>query len=82
MALAPPNVAAEMTVWSRFWRATLRSGASTTSGKRARPMARMAPTIEVFGVMPTRVSNSSPITTPSKASAMAAANTTGSKTVG
>ena len=81
-AFAPPKVAAEMTVCSRFWRAVLRNRRVTASGSRPTAMAMTAAMIELFGVIPTRVSSSMPITAPSSASAAPNSSVAGSNRLG
>ena len=81
-ALAPPKVAAEMTVCSRFWRAVLRNRRVTASGSRPTAMAMTAAMIELFGVIPTRVRSSIPITAPSSASPAPNSSVPGSKKLG
>ena len=71
-----------MTVCSRFWRAVLRNRRVTASGSRPTAMAMTAAMIELFGVIPTRVSSSMPITAPSSASAAPNSSVAGSNRLG
>ena len=66
-AFAPPKVAAEMTVCSRFCRAVLRKRRVSASGMRPAAMAMTAAMIELFALIPTRVSSSIPMMAPSRA---------------
>ena len=66
-AFAPPKVAAEMTVCSRFCRAVLRKRRVSASGMRPTAMAMTAAMIELFALIPTRVSSSIPMMAPSRA---------------
>ncbi len=81
-AFAPPKVAAEMIVCSRFCRAVLRKRRVKASGTRPTAMASTAAMIELFGVIPTCVSNSMPITAPRRATPAPRSRTPGSSSVG
>jgi hypothetical protein len=64
IALAPPKVAPEITVCSKFCLGRPRNVLNTVKGILEIAIAIMAPIIDVFAVMPTRVNSSKPMIMP------------------